>query len=528
MEPKSVETRLKEATESSIKALALNEQVLKQASEKESAYEQKLAELLAEREASAKALNELIAGREASAKALKEMEEKVSAVMAMAKTYEAEAKKAGKGKADLNEYTDRVETQRDEDGEKTPAEENNESGSAEDCEPMKKGKKASKKASMEDDSDYGDLSDEEIQMIRQVRQDEEACGPNMKKGKKADSDLSNPTKEDSKDFNKSFPQKKMAKVAKKAEKETDVEEINESPDMQNKENEEGGEENEEHITTLSKPDKNGKKAKKAEKDMECEDEGETENGLPKPVMDYIRELIKQEKSGKAKGENNLGGINKQEVTREKDEVEEDGEGSFLNKKDGKAKGKKAEQAPAIEAKAEQAYDVLAETAPAPESPAPALEAVATQEAPKAVAEEVKPDTSIDEAVSKLAAIASAKVKAESENRQIKELLAFETKAKTEAMAAVELLQKKFEALVSKVNSIEESDKTVEMKAAKIISAQASEAVAVGVEPTSVEKTDADYLKEFEAITDKREQNKFFNAHRTKIERAAFVNLRKRS
>jgi hypothetical protein len=502
MEPKSVETRLKEATESSIKALALNEQVLKQASEKESAYESKLAELLAE--------------REASAKALKEMGEKVEAVMALTKSYATEAKKAGKGKADLNEYQDRVENQRDMDDEKSPAEEINESGSAEDCEPMKKGKKASKgKASMEDEGDYGDLSDEEIQMIRQYRQDDEACGPNWKKGKskKADSDLSNPTKEDTKDFDKSFPQKKMSKVAKKAEKETDVEEIIESPDMQNKENEEGGEENEEHITTLSKPDKNGKKAKKASD----EEDGETENGLPKPVMDYIRELIKQEKSGK-KGENNLGGINKQEVTREKDEVEEEGEGSYLNKKDGKAKGKKAEEA----------YDVLAETAPAPEAPAPALEAVATEETPKAVAEEVKTDTSIDEAVTKLAAIASAKVKAESENRQIKELLAYETKAKTEAMAAVDALQKKFEALVSKVNSIEASDKTVEMKAAKIISAQASEAVAVGVESTEVEKTDADFLKEFEGIKDSREQNKFFNANRTKIERAAFANLRKRS
>jgi hypothetical protein len=511
MEPKSVETRLKEATESSIKALALNEQVLKQASEKESAYESKLAELLAE--------------REASAKALKEMGEKVEAVMALAKSYAPEAKKAGKGKADLNEYTDRVETQRDEDGEKTPAEEINESGSAEDCEPMKKGsKKAGKSKASYDDSDYGDLSDEEINMIRQYRQDEEACGPNMKKGKKADSDVSNPTKEDSKDFNKSFPQKKMAKKAEQKENENEIEEINESTDMQKEE----GEEDHNHEEVLSKPEKGGKKAKKATKDMECEDEGETENGLPKPVMDYIRELIKQEKSGK-KGENNLGGINKQEVTREKDEVEEDGEGSFLNKKDGKAKGKKAEETPAVEAKAtEQAYDVLAETAPAPEAPAPALEAVATEETPKAVAEEVKPDTSIDEAVTKLAAIASAKVRAEAENRQIKELLAYETKAKTEAMAAVELLQKKFEALVSKVNTIEASDKTVEMKAAKIISAQASEAVAVGVESSEVEKTDADFLTEFEAIKDSREKNKFFNAHRAKIERAAFANLRKRS
>jgi len=520
MEPKSVETRLKEATESSIKALALNEQVLKQASEKESAYESKLAELLAE--------------REASAKALKEMGEKVEAVMALTKSYATEAKKAGKGKADLNEYTDRVETQRDEDGEKTPAEEINESGSAEDCEPMKKGsKKASKSKASYDDSDYGDLSDEEIQMIRQYRQDDEACGPNWKKGKKADSDLSNPTKEDSKDFNKSFPQKKMAKKAEQKENENEIEEINESPDMQKNE----GEEDHNHIEVLSKPEKGGKKAKKATKDMECEDEGETENGLPKPVMDYIRELIKQEKSGK-KGENNLGGINKQEVTREKDEVEEEGEGSYLNKKDGKAKGKKAEEAtaevkaeetPAIEAKAtEQAYDVLAETAPAPEAPAPALEAVATEETPKAVAEEVKHDTSIDEAVTKLAAIASAKVRAEAENRQIKELLAYETKAKTEAMAAVELLQKKFEALVSKVNTIEASDKTVEMKAAKIISAQASEAVAVGVESSEVEKTDADFLTEFEAIKDSREKNKFFNANRAKIERAAFANLRKRS
>jgi hypothetical protein len=83
--------------------------------------------------------------------------------------------------------------------------------------------------------------------------------------------------------------------------------------------------------------------------------------------------------------------------------------------------------------------------------------------------------------------------------------------------------------MAKVTQIEGTDRSLEAKAAKIVAGSASDAVATGHEGSDVApKTDAEFLAQFESIKDKREQNKFFNAHRTQIERAAMTNLKRRS
>ena len=514
-QPKSVEAQLKEAIEASKQTLALSEQVTSLASEKET-LSKRLAEIeasLAPRaeaapvdEAIIKQLASLVAERDAQVSAMKAMSDKVEEAMALSRYYVVEAKKAGKGKADLKEFVKQEESEKTED-DKSDAELINESGKgakskaempqfikdkieekeeeseaeanphhpspgqkneakkskkaempdfikemikdreegedaeeeASECKPMtgKKGKAKAAKASWDSkEGDYGDLDEDEIDMIRRHRM--------SAKSKKADSSLSNPTKEDSKDFGKVIPQtgldqnkntvnddnttsptiSKSAKKATTKNCETDVEEIIESVDKQKEEGEEGHT----HEKTLSEPE--GKKGKKAE--------------------------------------NSIGGVNKQEVTRTKEEVEEAGAGSFINKKD--AKGKKAE-------------DSL------PEDP---LEAIVTKFA------------------------------------KMRDFVALESQAKTEAHAAVEAMTKKFESLAAKLAEIEASDKSVEMKAAKLVSSHGIEPVASAPESDVKPKTDADFLTEFEAIKDKREQNKFFNANRGPIERAAMANMKRRS
>lgn len=519
-QPKSVEQQLKEAIEASKQTLALSEQVTSLAAEKE-ALSKRLAEIetsLAPKAADTladsaviKQLAQLVAERESHAKQIAELKAQALATQELV----AQAAKAGKGKADLNEYV----RQRREDGEEgtTPAEKINDSGKAakaskkgempefikdkieekeeaedEACGPgWKKGKKAAKCETDEEsedseehemkakkaskskayDGDFGDLSDDEVDMIKQYRrmngEDYEA-----KKGKKADSELSSPTKEDTKDFDKQFPQPGLNKNSKKvkAKAETDVEEIIESPDMQEKEDES----DHTHEKTLSKPEKGAKKA-----------------------------------------ENSIGGVNKQDVVGQPDQDEEE---SHLNKKDAK-KGKKAEEA--------ELAPVAEETAPAPESgqELAALDPVAAMSKPEVKASTI--DTVIDEAVSKFAAIAAAKKQAEAELSNLKGALAAEISAKTEAHASIKALSEKFEALMGKVAQIEASDKSVEMKAAKMVAATASEPVVTVANeaPEKVAKTDSDILAEFEAIKDKREQNKFFNANRVQIERAASVILK---
>lgn len=510
---KTPEERLKEAVEASKIALALNEQVVALAAEKEGLLK-RLAEVekaVSTPKAESNSMNDevkvLLAAQTATISELKAQIEGIA----------TQARKAKNTKADLNEYVQK----RIEDGEEgnTPAEkqhrdagveseeacgpewkkskkgkkaempefikekieeeeeeEGEESSAWDEDQPVKfppvdthdakkVGKKASKKAGWDEDGDFGDLDDEEVQLIKEYRRQNDYYS---KKGKKADSNLKNPTVEEGKNFDKELPQPgldpeknnvnednttspTMAKKAKKAsvkKGETDVEEIMESPDKQEEEGEEHT-----HEKTLAEPEMGAKKHGK-------------------------------------KAENMVEGVNQKEVTRTKEECEEEGEGSFLDKKDAK-KGKKADES---------------------EAPAPVA----------------KSTDIVDEAVAKLTALAQAKVHAEAEAVKVKEMLASETKAKTEAVAAVEALHKKFEALMSKVQGLESSDKALEAKAAKIVASQAVEPVASEVESDVKPMTDGEILAKFESITDSREKNKFFNSNRIAIERAAHATLRRRS
>lgn len=564
MSNKSVETQLKEAIEASKQTLALSEQVTSLAAEKE-ALSKRLAEIettLSAPKAEAPVatdpliiakLGELLAEREASAKMLKALAEKTDAALA----YAARLEKEAATKADLNEYV----KQKREEGEegKTPAEKINESGKGakskkaempefikdkieekeegdeEACGPMKgkKGKKAAKASWDSEDGDFGDLDDEEIQLIKQYRNSSKTTAKPS-----ADSTIKKPFDEEKKDFGDIIPQpgldpnknnvnkdnttspgvKLAAKAKVKAEQkeeETDVEEIMESPDMQKSEGEEGHD----HVTTLSKPEK-GAKAKA--EDVAIEPQAATaakSEALPQAVMDYIKQLVEKEKQA-----NNLGGINKQDVTGQPDQDKEE---SFLKKKE----GKKAEIAPKNESIEKCVKDNCAneETKVHEDGCAPTkgnttavgdLQPLAA-EAPKTF------DNVVEAAVERFATVAKAKKEAEEQLAKMGETLALEKNAKSEAYAAVAQLQAKFEALMGKVAQIEASDKSIEMKAAKIVSATASEAVAVGMDSAGV-KTDEDVMKQFESIADAREKNKFFLANRQVIERVAMSNLKRRS
>lgn len=584
---KSVEQQLKEAIEASKQTLALSEQVTSLASEKES-----LSKRLAEIETALSApkaetpvavdplviakLGELIAEREMTAKVLKELQANVVRL-------EKEAAK----KADLNEYV----KQRVEDGEEgnTPAEKINNSGkgakkgempqfikdkieereeaeaeenphhpspgmrneakkgkkaempqfikdkieereeeeSEEACNyKSKKGKKASK-ASYDDEEDYGDLSEEEMEMIRQHRY-------GMKHGKKADSNLKAPLKEEKKDFGDIIPQpgldpnknnvnddnttspslnkKLAAKSMKKGE--TDVEEIMESPDMQESEGEEH-----EHEKTLSTPAPGAKKGKKAEEaSLEPEAKKAGEDEIPAPLMEYLKQLVQQEKEKKdsKKGENALPGIMKQDVVGQPDQDDEE---STLEKKDakkGKAKAESVEKC----VKEECASD---ETKVHEDGCAPTKGNTTDVGDTRPLAKQTL-DSVVDVAVGRLAEVAKAKKQVEAELAKAGASLASETKAKDEAMTAVAQLQAKFEALMGKFAQAEATDKSLEAKAAKIVAASASEPVSAEIQGDAP-ATDADILAKFESLTDAREKNKFFKAHASAISRAANSALR---
>jgi hypothetical protein len=382
-----------------------------------------------------------------------------------------------------------------------------------------KAKKAGK--AYDDEEDYGDLSEEEMDMIRQHRY-------GKKHAKKADSTLKAPLKEEKKDFGDIIPQpgldpnkntidednttsptlgKKAAKATKKGE--TDVEEIMESPDRQKEEGEDH-----KHEVTLSEPAPGAKKGKKAEEaDLSPEAKKAGEDEIPAPLMDYIKELIKKEKS--KKGENSLPGINKQDVVGQPDQDEEE---SHLNKKG----GKKAES---IE-KCVKDNCASDETKVHEDGCAPTKGNTTDIGDTQPLAKNTL-DSVVDVAVSRLAEVAKAKKQVEAELAKQGETLAHEVKAKSEAMAAVAQLQAKFEALMNKVAQVEASDKTLEAKAAKLMAATASEPVSAEISGEAP-KTDADILAQFESITDSREKNKFFKAHAAVITRAAQTNLRRRS
>lgn len=572
---KSVEQQLKEAIEASKQTLALSEQVTSLASEKEALSKRlaeietalsapkasepvavdplivaKLGELLAEREMTAKVMKEMQANlvrleKEAAKKA--DLNEYVQQRLEEGKDGNTPAEKqhldAGKKgkKGEMPEFIKEKIKEKEEEaescgpkGKKAKVEieiEESEEESEEEAPSARKAKKAAK-AEYDDEEDYGDLSEEEMDMIRQHRY-------GKKTAKKADSTLKAPLKEEKKDFGDIIPQPgldpnknnvnednttsptlgKKAKKASVKKGETDVEEIMESPDRQ----EEEGEDHK-HEVTLSEPEKgakkHGKKAEEADLSPEAKKAGEDE--IPAPLMDYIKELIKKEKS--KKGENALPGINKQDVTGQPDQDEEE---SHLNKKG----GKKAET---IE-KCVKDNCASDETKVHEDGCAPTKgnttqvgdKSPLAEEAPLVPVAKQSLDSVVDVAVERLAEVAKAKQKVEAELAKQGETLAAEVKAKSEAMEAVAQLQAKFEALMSKVAQVEASDKSLEAKAAKIVAASASEPVAAEISGEAP-KTDADILAQFESIKDSREKNKFFKANAQAISRAAQTNLRRRS
>lgn len=560
MSNKSVETQLKEAIEASKQTLALSEQVTSLAQEKE-ALSKRLAEIetsLSSPKASEPVatdpliiakLGELLAEREASSKLIKALAEKTEAAIA----YATKVSKEAASKADLNEYVKRqieegeegnspAEKQHQDAGKKkgTKAEmpefikekieEKEEESEEEACGPMKskKGKAKAAKASFDDeDGDFGDLDDEEVMLIKQYRNSSVTASK-----PKADSTLKAPLKEEKKDFGDIIPQPgldpnknnvnednttspKISKKAAKVKAETDVEEIMESPDMQKKEDAEGGEEKEDHEKTLSKPEK-GAKAKA--EDVALEPQAATAakgEALPQAVMDYIKQLVEKEKQA-----NSIGGIGKQDVTGQPDQ---DGEESFLKKKEGK-KAETIEKCVKDECASDETKVHEDGCAPT-KGNTTAVGDLAPLASETPVAKTF--DNVVEAAVERFATVAKAKKEAEEQLSKMGETLAFEKNAKTEAYAAVAQLQAKFEALMGKVAQIEASDKSLEMKAAKIVSASASEAVAVGMDSAGI-KTDEDIMKQFESIADAREKNKFFMANRKVIEGVAMSNLKRRS
>lgn len=548
---KSVEQQLKEAIEASKQTLALSEQVTSLAQEKET-----LSKRLAEIETSLSApkaetpvavdplviakLGELLAEREQTAKAMKALSEQTAQALALAARLEKEAAK----KADLNKYVER-QIEEGEEG-NSPAEkqhqdagkkkgempqfikdkiEESEEESDEACD--YKGKKGKAKAAKAYGDEEMELSDDELEMLREYRQASKA------KSKKADSTLKNPLKEEKKDFGDIIPQpgldpeknnvnednttspkisKKAAKAIKKGE--TDVEEIMESPDMQKKEDAEGGEENEVHEKTLSKPGKGAKKAEEAALEAVAAKTA-TSDEIPPALMEYLQELVNQEKKKGKNAENALPGMNKKDVVGQPDQDEEE---SFLKKKE----GKKAESVEKC-VKDECASD---ETKVHEDGCAP-TKGNTTAVGDLAPLAKDSLDSVVDVAVERLAKVAKAKQDVEEKLAKQGETLAAETKAKDEAMTAVAQLQAKFEAMMTKLSQAQAADNALEAKAAKIVAASASEPVAAEI-MGDAPKTDADFLAQFEAIADKREQNRFFKAHAAAISRAAQANLKNRA
>ena len=547
---KSVEQQLKEAIEASKQTLALSEQVSALALEKDT-----ISKRLAEIESSLSApkasepvavdplviakLGELLAEREITAKAMKELSAKTDAAMAYATKV---GKEAAKVKADLNEYVE----QRVEDGEEgnTPAEKQHRDAGkknskaempqfikdkieekeeteeeAEDCAPMKgKGKAKAAKATYCDEESEG-LTEDEMEMLKEYRQ---AC---KAKAKKADSNLKSPLKEEKKDFGDILPQpgldpnknnvnedntthptltkKLAAKASKKGE--TDVEEIMESPDVQKNEGEEH-----EHEVTLSKPGKGAKKAYEvALEAIAAKKSNETSEEIPAALMEYLQQIVDEEKAAKAKkAENCLPGMNKKDVTGTEDQ---DGEESVLEKKDAK-KGKKSESPDTTKVHEEGCAPTDGNTTPVGD-----LSPIAAASL----------DSVVDVAVERLASVARAKKVVETQLAEQGVALASETKAKDEAHTAVAQLQAKFEALMSKLSKAEATDNTLEAKAAKIVGATAHEPVGADMQGENGPKSDAEVLAAFEAIADKREQNRYFKANASAISRAAQVNLKAR-
>ena len=231
-----------------------------------------------------------------------------------------------------------------------------------------------------------------------------------------------------------------------------------------------------------------------------------------------------DQEAKAEGEvggNMIEGVNKEVVTGQPKDDEEEDAPKMKRNRGGKAakesnEAPKAEQA-VEEPKAEAVKEVKAEqTVSAP---------VASEEPSiKATAEAL--NSKIEAVLQKLASVSQPKPEANSEVESTKAALALETKAKEEAIAHMKALNDKFEALVAKVSTIEKSASTVEQKAAQIVASAGVDAVAVSLDQAdkSEAQTDEEVFKQFEALKGP-EQRKFYLANKSTIERHASALLR---
>jgi hypothetical protein len=226
-----------------------------------------------------------------------------------------------------------------------------------------------------------------------------------------------------------------------------------------------------------------------------------------------------EQEAKAEGEvggNVIEGVNKEVVTGQPKDEEEDAPKMKRNRGGKNATGKNCQESNEAP-KAETETEVKAEqTVSAP---------VASEESSiKATAEAL--NSKIEAVLQKLASVSQPKPEANAEFESTKAALALEVKAKEEAIAHMKALNEKFEALVAKVSTIEKSASTVEQKAAQIVASAGVDAVAVSIDQVakSADQTDEEVFKQFEALKG-AEQRKFYLANKSVIERHASSLLR---
>lgn len=227
------------------------------------------------------------------------------------------------------------------------------------------------------------------------------------------------------------------------------------------------------------------------------------------------------------GGNVLEGINKEKVTGQPEDGEEEAPKQKRVRGGKKATGKNCSAEESNESpKAEEAVEQpKAETSKEVKAEDTTVGSVASEESSiNATAKAL--NSKIEAVLEKLASVSQPKPEASAEFEATKIALANEMKAKEEAIAHMKALNDKFEALMAKVSTIEKSASSVEQKAAQIVAHTGVEAVAVSVDqqPKAAEQTDEEVFKQFEALKG-AEQRKYYLANKSVIERHASAILR---
>lgn len=234
---------------------------------------------------------------------------------------------------------------------------------------------------------------------------------------------------------------------------------------------------------------------------------------------------KMEQEARAEGDiggNVIEGVNKEMVTGQPKDEEEDAPKMKRNRGGKNCKAEESNEEPKAEKAIEQPKAEVAKEVKAEQT----ISAPVASEEPsiKATAEAL--NNKIEAVLQKLASLSHPKPEANTEVDSTKATLALETKAKEEAIAHMKALSDKFEALVAKVSTMEKSASTVEQKAAQIVASAGVEAVAVSLDHAdkSAGQTDDEVFKQFEALKG-AEQRKFYLANKAIIERHASAILR---